>query len=92
MTLRRWGLCGLLRIRYEAVNGHGLPGHHIFMGKRVSGWQVDYELLGLHYRSLKFSRVLGVSGFFNRDFVDGFVGQLSETPRHALCRLVSQWA
>ena len=48
-------------------------------------------MLGLHYRSLKFNRVLGVSGFLNRDFVDGFMGQLSETPRHVLCRLVSQW-
>ena len=48
-------------------------------------------MLGLHYRSLRFSRVLKLSGFLNRDFMDGLVGQLLETPRHALCTLVSQW-
>ena len=91
MNLRRWGLRGLPHTGYEVVNGHGLLGHHIFAGKRISGWQADYKLLGFHYRSLKFNRVLGVSGFLNRNFVDGFVGQLSETPRHAVRRLVSQW-
>ena len=91
MTLRRWGLRGLPHTGYEVVNGHGLLGHHIFAGKRINGWQVGYKLLGLHYRSLRFSRVLKVSGFLNRDFMDGLVGQLLETPRHALCTLVSQW-
>ena len=52
----------------------GLSSHHVFVGKRISGWQADYKLLGFHYRSLKFNRVLRVSGFLNRNFVDGFVG------------------
>ena len=79
-----------LRTGYEAVNGQGLPGHHFFTGKRVSSWQVDYELLGFHCRSLRFSGVLGVSGLLNGGFVDGFVGQFSETLGHALRRFVSQ--
>ena len=89
MTLRRWGLCGLPRIGYEVVDGHGLPVHHFFAGKRVSGWQVDYKLLCFHCRSLRFNRVLRVSGLLNGDFVDGFVGQFLETPGHALRGLVS---
>ena len=91
LTIRRWGLRGLPCIRYKAINGYGLPGHHIFTGKRISGWQVGYKLLGLHYRSLKFNKVLGVSGVLNKDFVDSFVGQLSKTPRHTLHKLVLQW-
>ena len=90
MTLRRWGLHGLLRTGYEAVDGHGFLGHHFFTGKRVSGWQVDYKLLGFHCKSLRFNGVFGVSGFLDGDFVDGFVGQFSETPGHALRQFVSQ--
>ena len=74
MTLGRWGLRCLPCTRYEAVNGHGLPGHHFFMSKRVSSWQVYYKLLGFHHRSLGFSGVFGVSGFLNGGFVDGLVG------------------
>ena len=48
-------------------------------------------MFGFHYRSLRFNGVLGVSGFSNKDFVDGFVGQFSETLGHALRKLVSQW-
>ena len=43
---------------------------------------------GFHYKSLRFNGVLGVSGFLNGDFVDGFVSQFSETLRHVLRRLV----
>ena len=89
LTLRRWGLRGLPRTGYEAVDGHGLPGHHFFAGKRVSGWQVNYKLLGFHCRSLKFNRVLEVNGLLNKDFMDGFVGQFLETPGHTIRRLVS---
>ena len=60
LTLKRWGLRGLLSTRYEAVDGYSLPGHHFFTGKKVSGWQVDYKLLGFHYRSLRFNGVLRV--------------------------------
>ena len=74
LTLRMWGLRSLPCIEYEVVNGHGIPGHHFFTEKRVSGSQVNYKLLGFHYRSLRFNGVLGVSGFLNRDIVDGFVG------------------
>ena len=91
MTLKRWGLHGLPRTGYEAVNGHSLPGHHIFVGKRINGLQVGYKLFGFHYRSPRFNRVLGVNGFLNRDFVDGFVGQFSEMLGHALRRLILQW-
>ena len=90
LTLRRWGLRDLPRTGYKVVDGHGLSGHHFFTGKRVSGWQVDYKLLGFHYRSLKFNRVLGVSRLLNGDFMDGSVGQFSETPGHALRGFVSQ--
>ena len=90
MTLRRWGLCRLPRTRYKAIDGQGFPGHHIFMGKGVSSWQVDYELLGFHCRSLRFSMVLGLSGLLNRVFVDGFVCQFSERQGYALRRFVSQ--
>ena len=90
VTLRRWGLRHLPRTRYKAIDGQGLPGHHIFMGKGVSSWQVDYELLGFHCRSLGFNVVLRVSGFLNGDFMDGFVGQFSEMLGCALCRFVSQ--
>ena len=90
MTLRRWGLRRLLHTRYKVIDGQGLPGHHIFMGKGVSSWQVDYELLGFHCRSLRFSMVLGLSGLLNEVFVDGFVGQFSERPGYALRRFVSQ--
>ena len=73
---------------YKVVDGHCLLGHHFFMGKGFGGWQVDYKLLGFHYRSLRFNGVLGASGFLNGDFVDGFVSQFLETPRHVLRRLV----
>ena len=76
--------------RYEAVDGHGLLGHHFFTGKRVNGWQVDYKLPGFHCRSLRFNGFLRVNGFLNGDLVDGFVGQFSETLGHALHRLISQ--
>ena len=89
MTLRRWGLRGLPRTGYQADDGHGLLGHHFFAGKRVSGWQVDYKLLGFHCKSLKFNRVLEVSGLLNRDFMDGFLGQFLEMPRYTIRRLVS---
>ena len=90
MTLRRWGLHHLPCTGYKAVDGHGLPGHHVFKGKRVSSWQGSYELFGFHCRGLKFNVVLGVNGFLDRDFVDGFVGQFLETPRRALRRFISQ--
>ena len=48
-------------------------------------------MFGFHYRSLRFNGVLGVSGFLNKDFMDGFVGQFSETLGHALHKLVLQW-
>ena len=91
MTLRRWGLRLLPCTKYKAVDGQGLPGHHIFNGKGVSSWQVDYELLSFHCRSLRFSGILGVSGLLSGGFVDGFVGQFSETLGHALHKLVLQW-
>ena len=89
MTLRRWGLRLLPCTKYKAVNGQGLLGYHIFNGKGVSSWQVDYELLSFHCRSLRFSGVLELSGLLNGAFVDGFVGQFSETPEYALRRFVS---
>ena len=46
-------------------------------------------MLGFHCRSLKFNRVLEVSGLLNGDFLDGFVGQFLETPGHMIHRLVS---
>ena len=33
----RVGLCGLPRTGYEAINGHDLPGHHVFAEKGISG-------------------------------------------------------
>ena len=92
LTLRRWGLRRLPGTGYETVDGHGLLGHHFFTRKGVNSWQIDYELLGFHYRSLGFNVVLGVSGFLNRDFMDGFVGQFSEMLGCALCRFVLQGA
>ena len=74
MTLGRWGLRRLPCTRYESVDGHGLLGHHFFTGKKVSSWQVYYDLLGFHCRSLSFNGVLGVSGFLNRGFMDGLMG------------------
>ena len=47
-------------------------------------------MLGFHYRSLKFGGALGLSGLLNGGFVDGFVGQFSETSGYALRRFVSQ--
>ena len=74
LILGRWGLRRLSCTGYEAVDGHGLPDHHFFTRKRASSWQLYYELLGFHCRSLSFNRVLGVSGFLNEGFVDGLVG------------------
>ena len=49
-------------------------------------------MLDFLYRSLGFNRVLGLSGFLDRNFfLDRFVGELSETPGHMLRRLVPQW-
>ena len=90
LTLRRWGLRRLPCTEYEAVDSHGLLDHHFFTRKGVSSWQIDYELLGFHCRSLGFNVVLRVSGFLNGDFMDGFVGQFSEMLGCALCRFVSQ--
>ena len=77
LTFRRWGLRRLPCTEYEAVDSHGLLDHHFFMRKGVSSWQIDYELLGFHCRSLGFNVVLRVSGFLNGDFMDGFVGQFT---------------
>ena len=71
MTLRGWGLNGLLRTRYETINGHGLPGHHVFTEKGISGRQVGYvncKMLGFLNRGLGFNRVLGVSGSLSKSF------------------------
>ena len=49
-------------------------------------------MLGFLYGSLGFNRVLGISGFLNRNFfLDNFVGELSETLGHTLRRLILQW-
>ena len=76
-------------IQVPNVHYPHVRGYHIFNGKGVSSWQVDYELLSFHCRSLRFSGVLELSGLLNGAFVDGFVGQFSETPEYALRRFVS---
>ena len=71
MTLRGWGLNGLLRTRYKMINGHGLPGHHVFAEKGIGGRQVGYfnrKMLGFRNMGLGFNRVLEVSGSLNKSF------------------------
>ena len=95
LALRGWLLHGLPRTRHEEVYGHGLLGHHVFVKKGLGVWQisyVNYKMLGFLYGSLGFNRVLGLSGFLDGNFfLDRFMGELSETPRHTLLRLVPQW-
>ena len=47
-------------------------------------------MLGFYYRSLGFSGVLKLNGRLNGVFVDGFVGQFSETRGSTLRKFVSQ--
>ena len=59
------------RTEYETINGHGLPGHHVFAKNGISGRQVGYancKVLGFLYRGLGFNRVSGVSGSLNKSF------------------------
>ena len=49
-------------------------------------------MIGFLYRSLGFNKVLGISGFLNRNFfLDSFVGELLETLGHTLRKLIPQW-
>ena len=71
MTLRRWGLSGLPRTGHEMINGHSLPGHHVFAEKGIGGLQVGYfnrKMLGFRNRGLGFNGVLWVNGSLNKSF------------------------
>ena len=53
------------------INGHGLPGHHVFVEKGIGGRQVGYvncKMPGFLNRGLGFNGVLRLSGLLNKGF------------------------